>query len=216
VIGSRSSSFSRGDTRLTRWNRPVDRGSVMVRRDGRTLPVTGGRGTGISRAGRTGVSPPGSRTRDAGAVRAPNPRGGNVAAPRSRPGNDGGAAPSVQRGGGTRFYNGGAGRVSGSAGFRKDPARSYRSSPGMRSRGDGRAFRSSITGGSPGSGRAFRSSVGGGSPGSGRAFRSSVGGGSPGFGRSFRSSVSGGSPGSGTSFRGPSGGWGRGSGRGVR
>ena len=216
VIGSRSSSFSRDDTRLTRWNRTVDRGSVMERRDGRTLPVTSGRGTGISRAERTGVSPPGSRTRDAGAVRATNPRGGNVAAPRSRPGNDGGAGPSVRRGGGTRSYNGGAGRVSGSAGIRKDPARSYRSSPGMRSRGDGRAFRSSISSGSPGSGRSFRSSVSGGSPGSGRSFRSSVSGGSPGSGRSFRSSVSGGSRGSGASFRGSSGGWSRGSGRGVR
>ena len=216
VIGSRSSSFSRDDTRLARWNRPVDRGSVMVRRDGRTLPVTSGRGTGISRAGRTGVSPPGSRTRDAGEVRAPNPRGGNVVAPRSRPGNDGGADPPVRRGRGTWFHNGGAGTVSGSAGIRKDPARSYRSSPGTRSRGDGRAFRNSVDGGTPGPGRAYRSSVGGGSPGSGRDFRSSVSGGSPGFGRDFRSSVSGGSRGYGASFRGLSGGWSRGSGRGVR
>ncbi len=173
VVESRSSSFARDDTRLTRWNRPVDRGSVMVRRDGKVLPATSGRGSGSSRAGHSDVAPPGSRARDTGAVRAPGSRGGNVSPRRPRGDTYRDGVPSVPRGGVPRIRSDGTGRVSGSAGIRNAPARSsgvrtpvsrpgdrsrgfvpersFRgNSPGVRSRGNDRAFRSPVSGGARG------------------------------------------------------------------
>ncbi len=96
VIESRSGSFSRGDSRLARWDRPVERGSVMVRRDGGRPVAWEGRtgtsrsavnGTGTARSRntfRSGGSPV-SRSRDGGAVR-------------GRPSNDGTAPRTFQRG----------------------------------------------------------------------------------------------------------------------
>ena len=82
-------SLPRNDSRLARWNRTVDRGSVMVRRDGGRPVAWEGR-TGSSRGAVTGMgttSPrkdlrPGgssvSRARDGGAVRGRQANDGTV------------------------------------------------------------------------------------------------------------------------------------------
>ena len=201
VIESRSSSLSRDDTRLTRWNRTVDGGSVMVRRDGRLLPATGGRAAGMPRADRTGVTPSGSRGRDQGAVRVPDSGGGTVGATRPRQRNYEDRAPSMPRSGGTRFNSVGTGRISGNAGIRNAPLRSsaapgpavrsgggsqsgagdrsFRGSRGMRSRSSGRGFRSPVSGGSRGPDASIPAPSAGG-------FRGSFDRGSRGFGGGLR------------------------------
>jgi len=148
-IASRSGSFSRGDARLARWDRPVERGSVMVRRDGGRPVAWEGRG-GSSRGAVSGMrtdmprkdlrpgGSSGSRARDGGAAR-------------GRQANHGGVARTTQRGStrppalGERSAPGRSGRYSG-------PPRGY----------VGGGFRGGVVdGGSRGFGGGFRGSGGG-------------------------------------------------------
>jgi hypothetical protein len=109
---SRAGSFSRSDTRLTAWNRPVERGSVMVRRDGGRPMAWEGRegvshgamnrkGTGMPRMGSGGSSVP--RINSGGAVR-------------GRQGNNGIISQSTRREGMRRTPAVGGGSASGSFG----------------------------------------------------------------------------------------------------
>jgi hypothetical protein len=173
---SNSRTFARGDARLTRWDRPVERGSVRVLRDGgRPVAWEGrggspriaqsGRGTGMAGADRGFARPSGSRARDGGAVRSPVSRGG-IGITRSRSGNYGGGASSIQRGRSPRSYSGGGGRITGipgNAGIQRVPGRSSAgSAPALRSGGGSRggSSRGSFGGGNRG--------FGGGSRGPGR------------------------------------------------
>ena len=174
IVG-RSRSLPRNDSRLARWNRTVDRGSVMVRRDGGRPVAWEGR-TGSSRGAVTGMgttSPrkdlrPGgssvSRTRDGGAVR-------------GRQANDG-TAPRTLRSGSTRAPAIGGGSATVRSGRYNGPARTSVSRVPP-SRPGGSSPRGFVGGGSP------RGPVGGGSP------RSFSGGGSRGFGGEFRGSAGG-------------------------
>jgi hypothetical protein len=157
-----SRSFARGDTRLARWNRQVERGSVMVRRDG---------GPPMAWEGRSG----GARARDGGAVRSTGPRGGNAGIARPRSGNYGAGVPSIQRGRSSRSFSGGAGRNLENPGFRRGPGRS--------SAVNAPAFRAGGTSREPVRGGFSRSPVSGtGSRGNAAGFRGSQGGEHRGFG----------------------------------
>jgi hypothetical protein len=208
-IVARSNSPSRGDSRLARWDRTVERGAVRVRRDGGRTVAWEGRGGGSRGAGsgvrtnsprtdlRTGGSSV-SRTRDGSAVR-------------GRQANDGAVSRPVRRGD-TRAPSLGRGSATGNSGRFNGPVRN--SVPRVQpSRPGGGSSRSGIRGGSSRGfvgGGSSRSGVSGGSSrgfvggGSSRSFvgggssRSFVGGGSPRGG--------GGSRGSGGGFRGSSGG----------
>lgn len=166
----RSDSFSRGDSRLARWDRPVERGSVMVRRDGgrpatwegrggSSLGAVNGRGTEIPR---NGLRPGGSfisRTHDGGAVRG---RQANYGTNVDRTTRRESTRPSVVGGGGA---TGRSGRYSG-------PVRSSVSSVerAPSSRSGGGSPRDFVTGGSRGG------IVGGGSRGFGAGSRGPAGG----------------------------------------
>jgi hypothetical protein len=215
VIASRT--LARGDTRLERWNRQVDRGSVMVRRDGRTPTAWEGRGRRTSvAAGGSGTRTPGERrgfaapsgaaARDVGGtVRAPATRNRTPETSPARPGILGDRAPTSPRGTGGRSISRGGGRTSGNPGVRTDPGRSVvgrapASRAGAGSRGfiGGGPARSPMVAGSRDFNRGFRSPASGG--GGGGSFRSSAGGGRG--GGSFRSSAGGGRGGGGGGFRG--------------
>jgi hypothetical protein len=186
VVASRT--LPRGDTRLTRWNRPVDRGSVRVRHDG-----------GAPAAWEGG-----------GAVRAPVTRNRTLGTSPARTGNRGDRAPAFRHGGGERSFSRGGGRTSGNPGVRTDPGRSFVGRAPARQTGDlsrgitdGRSRRNATAAGNRGFDRGFRSPAsGGGGSGSFRSSASSSRGGG-----SFRSPAS--------SGRGGGGGGSRGS-RGVR
>ena len=162
-VVSRSNSFSRGDSRLARWDRPVERGSVMVRRDG-GLPVAwegrggisrgavNGRGTGIPRKDLRPGGSSGSLGRDGSAARGRQANEGTAA----RGTRQGTTRPHAVGGGSA---TGGSGRHSGSV--RSSVAHVPPSRPGG---GSSRGF---VTGGSPGG-------IGGG--GFGGGFRGSAGG----------------------------------------
>ncbi|MFA6147455.1 MAG: DUF6600 domain-containing protein [bacterium] len=189
-IASRSGSFSRNDTRLARWDRPVERGSVMVRHEGGRPVAWEGRGgssrsamngarTDAPRSGIGGTSV--SRSRDGGAVRGAQGRYGTAARPARREG--------------TRFpaYSGGSasgryGRYDGTV------HSSMMRAPALRSGGG--SPRGYVGGGSP------RGYVGGG------GYRGGYGGGNRGgySGGSSRGFVGGGSRGSGGGYRGSGGG----------
>ena len=162
-IASRSNSFSRGDSRLARWDRPVERGSVMVRRDGGRPVAWEGR-AGSSRGAvssrgtetaRNGLRPGGSsvsRTRDGGAVRGRQANYGTVA-------RTGSTRPSVVGG---RTATGRSGRYS--VPVRSSVERAPSSRPG------GGSPRNFVTGGSRGG------MAGGGSRGFGAGSRGTAGG----------------------------------------
>ena len=175
---SDSRSFARGDSRLARWDRPVERGSVRVRRDGgqpvawegrggRPRIATSGRGTGVPGADRNFTRPSGFRVRDGGAARSPVSRGGNTGIARPRSGNHGDGVPSVQRGRGSRSFSGSGGRITGNPGIHGGPGRSSAvRAPALRAGG---SFRNSTTsGGNRGFRGGSRSGSSGGSRGSGR------------------------------------------------
>jgi hypothetical protein len=187
VIASRS--LQRGDTRLARWDRPVGRGSVMVRnnggapvawegRGGRTPVAASGRGTRVPGERRGLAASSGSAGRNGGAaVRAPDARSRTFGTPSTRSGNRGDRAPTLQNGEGERSFSGGGGRMSGNPAVRTGPRRSFvertpaRHAGGV-SRGviDGRFQRNSLAVGSRGSAHGFRSAASGGHGGGG--FRS--------------------------------------------
>ena len=164
-IASRSNTFGRGDSRLARWDRPVERGSVMVRRDGGRPVTWEGRGNSRVAANGPGMNMPRkdlrpggssvSRTRDGGAVRA-------------RQANNGTAARTIRQGN-TRAPAFGRGIPSGRAARYGVPARSSGAQVPS-SRPGGGSPRGFISGGSP------RGFISGGSPGG------VAGGGSRGFG----------------------------------
>ena len=184
VIASRT--LPRGDTRLARWNRPVARGSVMVRRDGGAPVAWEGRGgrtsvTANSRGTRMPGERHGSAVRDGGgAVRAPVTRSRNVGTPPSRSANQGIRAPAFPRGEGERSFSRGSGRMSGNSGVRTVPGRSYvgrapARQTGESSRGitDGRSPRNATPAGSRGFDHGFRSPASSGRGGGGGGFRGS-------------------------------------------
>ena len=220
VVASRT--LPRGDTRLTRWNRPVDRGSVRVRRDGgapaawegrggRTSVTASGRGTRMPGEHRDFAAPSGAAARDGGgAVRAPVTRNRTLGTSPARTGNRGDRAPAFRHGGGERSFSRGGGRTSGNPGVRTDPGRSFVGRAPARQTGDlsrgitdGRSRRNATAVGNRGFDRGFRSPASGG--GGGGSFRSSAS--SSRGGGSFRNPAS--------SGRGGGGGGSRGS-RGVR
>ena len=132
-----SRSLPRGDTRLAQWNRPVDRGSVMVRRDGgppvawngrggRTSIAASGRGSGLPDGRRGFAAPSGSAARNGGgAVRTPAARSRIHGTPPARSGSYGLRAPAFPRGEGERSFSRGGGRMSGISGSRTVPGRSF-------------------------------------------------------------------------------------------
>jgi hypothetical protein len=155
-------SFARGDSRLARWDRPVERGSVRVRADGGQ------------------------------AVRSPGSRVGTTGITRPRSGNRGDGVPSVRRGRSSQPISGSGGRITanrGNSGIHRGPGRSSavsdparrtggisreparggisRSSSGMGSRGAAGSFRNSPGGGNRGFSGGFSSRSSGGSRGSG-------------------------------------------------
>ena len=142
-----SRTLSRGDTRLGRWNRPVDRGSVMVRhkggaptawegRGGRTSVAASGRGTRMPGERRGIAAPSGAAARDGGAVDAPVTRGRTLGSPPARSGNRVDRAPASPRGAGERSFSRGGGRTSGNPGVRTDPGRSVAGRAPARGGGD--------------------------------------------------------------------------------
>jgi len=131
---SPSRSFTRDDARLTRWDRPVERGSVKVRRDG---------GEPMAWEGRA-VRSPGSR---GGTTRITRPRSGNYGAGTHRE-----PRPASVRGPSPRA--GGISRGPAMGGF-------SRSSAGMGSRGTAGSFRNSSNGGSRGFSGGFNGGSGG-------------------------------------------------------
>ncbi|HEX8043730.1 DUF6600 domain-containing protein [Candidatus Deferrimicrobium sp.] len=150
VIASRT--LSRSDTRLAGWNRPVDRGSVMVRHNGGAPVAWEGRG------GRTSVTASNRGTRMQGersgaAVRAPVTRNRTLGTPPSRSGNYGVRAPASSRGEGVRSFSRGGGRMSGNPGVRTGPPRNATSAG---SRGFNQGFRSPGGSGRGGGGGGFR------------------------------------------------------------
>jgi hypothetical protein len=156
-------SFARGDSRLARWDRPVERGSVRVR-----------------------------TTDGVQAVRSPASRGGNAGITRPRSGYRGDGVPSVRSGRSSQTISGSGGRITsnrGNSGFHRRPGRPSagidpatraggisreparggfsRSSAGMGSRGPAGSFRNSFGGGNRGFSGGFRGGSGGGTRGSG-------------------------------------------------
>ena len=201
-IVSRSNSLSRGDSRLARWDRTVERGAVRVRRDGGRPVAWEGRGGGSRGAvngARTNSPRTDLRTGGSSVSRA---RGGNAV--RARQANDGAASRSVRRGD-TRAPSLGGRSGTVNSGRFNGPVRN--STPRVQpSRPGGGSSRSFIGGGSSRSGAGGGSSrnfVGGGSS------RNFVGGGSSRGavrGGSSRSFVGGGSPRGGGGSRGSGGG----------
>ena len=168
--GERSSvfrSFARGDNRLARWDRPVERGSTRVRRDG------------------------GQAVRSAGSL------GGNTGITRPRSGNLGDGIPSVRRGRASKSISGSGGRITGSRGnsvIHRGPGRSSAAShPAMRAGG---ILREPAMGGISRSGIS-RNSADMGSRGAAGSFRNSPGGWNTGFSGGFSGSFGGGTKGSG-------------------
>ena len=199
---SDSRSFARGDSRLARWDRPVERGSVRVRRDGgkpvawegrggRSQIATSGRGTRMPGVNRDVVRPSGSRARGDGAVRSPGARGGNPGVSRPRSSNRGDGFPSVQRGGGSRSFSGSGGRSNVNPGIRRGSGRSSAvSAPALRAGGISRVpvrggFSPGSTGaGSRGAAGSLRNATpNGGNRGFSGGFSSGSRGGSRGYGR---------------------------------
>jgi len=192
VIASRT--LPRGDTRLARWNRPVDRGSVRVRRDGgppvswegrggRTSVAASSRGTRNPGERRGFTAPSRSTTRDGGGVRAPVNRSRNLGTPSARAGYYGGRAPAIPGGAGERSFTRGGGRMSGNPGVRTVPGRSFVGSAPARRTGDGsrrvvggRSPRNATAAGSRGSDHGSRSPAGSGRGGEGGGSRGSRGG----------------------------------------
>jgi hypothetical protein len=198
-------SFARGDSRLARWDRPVERGSVRVRRDG-GQPVawegrggsprvsTSGRGTGTRGSDSGFAHPSGPRVRDGGAVRSSGSPGGNSGITHPRSGNLGDGVPTVRRGRSSHPISGSGGRITGNlgnSGIHRGPGRSSAVSVPAR-RDGGRISREPARGGisrgsagmgSRGASGAFRNAPVGGNRGSGGGFRGSSGGGSRGSGR---------------------------------
>ncbi len=163
---ARSNAFSRNDSRLARWDRPVERGSVLVRHDGgkpvawegrsgNARAAVNGSGTGMPRNDLRHGGSSVSRARDGGAVR-------------GRQTNPGTGARSIQRGS-TR---------SPAFGERSAPGRSVRYSGPMGS--SGARVPQSRPGGGP-----SRGFIGGGFRGGG------ADGGSRGFGGGVRGSAGG-------------------------
>ena len=170
VIASRSGSFNRNDSRLARWDRPVERGSVMVRRDGGRPVAWEGRG-GSARNAMNGVRADMTRKGVGGSSVSRSREG---AAVRGRQGNYGTVTQPMRRGG-TRTPAFGGGSTSGSYGRYGGPVRSSMA----------RAPVSRPGGGSPrgyDGGAPPRGYVGGGSS------RGFAGGESRGFGGGFRGS----------------------------
>ena len=195
-----SRTLPRGDTRLARWNRPVDRGSVMVRhnggapaawegRGGRTSAAANVRGTGTPGERRGFAASSGSARRDGGgAVRAPVTRNRTLATPPARSGNRGDRAPERRHGEGERSVSRGGARTSGNPGVRSVPGRSFVGrAPGRQtgnvSRGvtDGRSQRNATAAGSRGFDHGLRSPASSGRGGGG-GFRSPESGGRGGGG----------------------------------
>jgi len=196
---SDSRSFARGDSRLARWDRPVERGSVKVRRDGgqplawegragRPPAAASGRGARMPGVNRDVVRPSGSRAREDGAVRSPRSRGGTTGITRPRSGNHGEGVPSVQRGRGSRPSSGNGGRITGNAGMHREPRPASVGVPASRAGGI-----------SPGTVRGgfSRGSAGMGSRGTAGSFRNSANGGNRGFSGGVSSGSNGSSMGSG-------------------
>jgi translation initiation factor IF-2 len=173
VISSRT--LQRGDTRIARWNRPVDRGSVRVRhgegapvawegRGGRTSVTSTSRGARTPGERRGFAAPSGSGGRDGGAaVRAPVTRSRTPGTSPSRSGNRGVRAPAFPRDGGERSFSRGGVRMSGNPGVRTVPGRSLvgrvpagQTGDGFRGIVNGRSQRNTSVG-SRGFDRGFRS-----------------------------------------------------------
>jgi hypothetical protein len=190
-------SFARGDSRLARWDRPVERGSVRVRsaggqpvtwegRGGRPRIAESGRGTRMRGVNRDVVQPSGSRARGDGAVRSSGARGGTTGVTRPGPGNYGEGVPSVQRGRGTRSLSGSGGRTTVNPGVNRGSGRSSAvSAPALR---DGGISQVPVRGGFS------RGPAGMGSRGTAGSFRNST---TRGGSRGFSGGFSGGSRGSG-------------------
>jgi hypothetical protein len=204
VIASRT--LPRGDTRLARWNRPVDRGSVRVRRDGgapaawegrggRTSVTASGRGTRMPGERRGFAAPSGAAARDGGAaVRAPVTRSRTLGTSPARTGNRGDRAPALRHGKGERSVSRGGGRTFGNPGGRAVPGRSFTGRAPARQTGDlsrgvtdGRSRRNATAAGSRGFDRGFRSPASSGRGGGNfRSPASSGRGGGDGGSRSYR------------------------------
>ena len=120
-IASRSRSFPRNDARLARWDRPVDRGAVMVRHDGGRPVAWEGRGGGArsARYGMTTGTPRNGLVRGGSAAS----RSGNAGAVRSGQAIRGTAARSM-RGEETRMPAANRARPSGNFGRYGGPMRS--------------------------------------------------------------------------------------------
>lgn len=130
-----SRTLPRGDSRLARWDRPVDRGSVRVRhgggapvawegRGGRTSVAAGGRGTGNPGERRGHGASPAFAARDGGrAARAQATRRRIVGTPPARSDGRGDRAPVLRHGDGERSLSRGGGRTSGAV-TRTVPGRS--------------------------------------------------------------------------------------------
>ena len=175
VIASRT--LSRSDTRLAGWNRPVDRGSVMVRHNGGAPLAWEGRGGRTSvTASNHGTRMPGERS--GAAVRAPVTRNRTLGTSPSRSGNHGVRAPASSRGEGVRSFSRGGGRMSGNPGVRNGLGRSFvgrvparQTGDGFRGVADGGTPRNSTTAGSRGFNQGYRSPASSGRGGGGGGFR---------------------------------------------
>jgi hypothetical protein len=192
--GIASRTLPRGDSRLARWDRPVDRGSVMERRgggppaawkgsDGRTSVAAGSRGTRMPAERRGFAASSGAGARVGGSTaRAPAGRAGirGTSTPLPR---DAGSRAAVSRGQGERSFSRGGGRVSGNPGVRTAPGRAFVGrAPASQAGGGSRGFvgdrtpRSTGFAGSGGSALGFRGSSGGDRGGGARGSGGSRGG----------------------------------------
>lgn len=192
--GIASRSLPRGDSRLARWDRPVDRGAVMERRgggapaawkgsDGRTSVAAGSRGTRMPAERRGFAASFGAGARAGGStVRGTAARTGiqGTSTPWSR---DAGSRAAMSRGTGERSLSRGGGPVSGNPGVRTAPGRAYVGhAPASQTGGGSRGFTGDRTPRNPGAAvnrgfdRGFRGTAGGDRGGGVRGSGSSRGG----------------------------------------
>jgi len=161
---ARAAPFSRNDARLAQWNRPLDRGTVMVRGQGGKPVPWDGQGVGRSAAGGRGTV---ARRTDGSVAGSSAARSGGAGAVPAAAGNRS-RVPSVGSGS-ARPFSGGGGRVS--------AARPQRTGVPLRSAGTGSGSTGAYGAGGQGGGYSVPST----DAGRGGGYRA-AGGGSSGYG----------------------------------